>query len=287
MAEPRPHRTPIGTPPPQATMGLLNYITAHSLDEDYAHVAQRKGQGAAARGPGRPAWAVLAAFGLLIGTAAVQTERTAGVAASSHENLVSQVNAGRKQLDSARNRLATLEREVARAETDHSIATSRTLAERQLVTRLGMVTGSLPVQGPGVKMVVNDAPGATRDENFVLDTDLRDIANGLWAAGAEAISINGQRLTTTTAIRIAGDIITINYVDVVAPYTVLAIGDRRTMPARFVETTTGSTWLNNKERYNLRFEMTNEDSLSIPAVDPKRLTLHSATNQTSKVEGDS
>jgi uncharacterized protein YlxW (UPF0749 family) len=268
-------------------MGLLNYITAHSLDEDYAHVQQIREQRGDPQKIRHTAWLVLAAFGLLVGTAAVQTARTAGVAENSHENLITQVRAGRDQLDAARTQLATLQGEVTRAERDLRIALVNATTQQQLVTRLGTVAGSIAVRGPGVKMVVNDAEGATQDENFVLDTDLRDIVNGLWAAGAEAISVNGQRLTTTSAIRIAGDIITINYEDVIAPYTVLAIGDPKTLPARFVESTTGTIWLNNRERYNLRFDMTSEDSLTIPAVDPKRLTLHSATNKSDKAEGGS
>ena len=44
----------------------------------------------------------------------------------------------------------------------------------------------------------------------MLDPDLQKLVNGLWAAGAEAISINGQRLTNLSAIREAGEAITVN-----------------------------------------------------------------------------
>ena len=44
-------------------------------------------------------------------------------------------------------------------------------------------------------MVVDDAPGATTDKQQVLDQDLQQLVNGLWLVGAEAISINGHRLT--------------------------------------------------------------------------------------------
>ena len=53
--------------------------------------------------------------------------------------------------------------------------------------------------------MVDDAPGATTSSRPVLDPDLQKLVNGLWQAGAEAISINGQRLTSLSAIRVAGD----------------------------------------------------------------------------------
>ena len=55
--------------------------------------------------------------------------------------------------------------------------------------------------------------------------------NGLWTAGAEAISINGQRLTVLTAIRNGGPVINVNSRPLAPPYTVQAIGDPRTLLA--------------------------------------------------------
>ena len=278
----------VNQPPPQATMGLLNYITAHSLDEDYAHVHQlRELRGEEPRKPGRAAWVVFAAFGLLVGTAGVQTARTAGVAESSHESLVNQVNAGDKALEEARRRLTKVRAEALVAERANREANQDRAAEQLRVRRMGVVTGAVAVRGEGVRATVNDAPDAVEDENFVLDRDLRDIANGLWQAGAEAISINGQRLTTTSAIRFAGDSILVNNKDVHPPYVVLAVGNRDELPARFVESTTGTFFLNNKARYGLRFEMVPLESVTIPAVDPTRLELQSAQNKADQVEGDS
>ena len=55
--------------------------------------------------------------------------------------------------------------------------------------------------------------------------DLQYVANGLWEAGAEAISINGQRLTSTSSIRFAGDAILVDYRPLARPYVVTALGD--------------------------------------------------------------
>ena len=73
--------------------------------------------------------------------------------------------------------------------------------------RLGVVAGELPVRGPGLRFTIDDAPGRqdavgadpragdAAAGGVVLDSDLQIVVNGLWAAGAEAVAVNGQRLT--------------------------------------------------------------------------------------------
>lgn len=271
-------------------MGLLNYITATSLDEDYAHVHQQRLQRGAVgpqTRPGRFAVGVLLVFGLLIATAGVRTSRTAGATERSHESLVAQVNDAKQELESSRVRLAQARQQTASAQRVHGRATAdRTAGERQ-VSRLGAIVGATAVTGPGVRLVADDAPDAAEDAQTVLDKDLRNIVNGLWEAGAEAIAVNGQRITTTSAIRGVDVYITVNYAKVFAPYTVLAIGDSDTLPARFVESTSGARWLSTQQTVGLRFDMRSEESMTLPAVAPERLTLHYASTKADQVEEDS
>jgi len=273
----------VGTAPPHAS--LLDYITMHSLDEDYAHVAQQRTQrrGDAPPKPGRGAMLALALFGALIGVAGVQTARTAGVDASSHDNLVEQINASKTVLDRSRDTLADLETELAdvrRANLDVSQAEGR---EQATETRLGAIAGAIAVRGPGLRLVADDAVGADEDAEFVLDKDIRNIVNGLWAAGAEAIAVNGERITPLSAVDFAGSHITVDYEPLAAPYVVLAIGDPNRMSSRFVESTTGTAWLNAQQTFGLRFQMDVDDSLTIPGVSSARLALRVATN--GEVEG--
>ena len=62
------------------------------------------------------------------------------------------------------------------------------------------------------------------DLGRVLDRDLQWLANALWALGAEAVAINGQRLTATSTIRTAGEAILVDFRPVTSPYEVAAIG---------------------------------------------------------------
>lgn len=271
----------VGEAPPQVLMPLLDYITAHSLDEDYAHVAERSThEGEPTRPPVRPGLAalvVMGLFGLLVATAAVQTARKADEVSSSKESIITQIDARRAQVGARRDRVASLREEVAALQTDFLDATAQGRALTNRLDRLEVVTGATPVTGTGVKVVVDDAPNAVEDRQRVLDEDLQKLANALWASGAEAISINGQRLNNLNAIRTAGDAITVNLVSLSPPYRVLAVGDPDTMPARFVETKHGQDWLDLQSFWHLQLDMTSERSMRLPATPTRRLTLRHAT----------
>jgi uncharacterized protein YlxW (UPF0749 family) len=251
-------------------MGLLDYVTSHSLDEDYAHVA-RQGSGTSgdeARGPGRriPTLVALVAFGALVTTAGVQTARNEPVRQSSRESLVAQVEDRREELAEARQQIDVLEGAVeeARGQLLETTRVGRTLSEQ--VETLGLLSGTEPATGPGMRIVVDDSDDAAETSQIVLDTDLQKLVNGLWVSGAEAVAINGQRLTNLSSIRVAGDAITVNLQSLARPYVVEALGDPDQLAARFVESDGGTWWLNLKAVYDLKFTMSSEESLTVPAA---------------------
>jgi uncharacterized protein YlxW (UPF0749 family) len=192
-----------------------------------------------------------------------------------HQGLVTQIEARDASLQARRERIADLRAENKSLEEQALRTSVRGRAMSARLNRLAVQAGSVPVHGPGVQVVVDDAPNATGPQQQVLDRDLQKLVNALWLSGAEAISINGQRLTSLSAIRHAGSAITVNYRSLLRPYVVTAIGDPDTMPARFVETRPGSEWLNLEATFGLQFEMTTEKSLRVPAAN--HMTLRHAT----------
>lgn len=98
-----------------------------------------------------------------------------------------------------------------------------------------MGAGLVPLQGAGVIVTVDDtkptAPAGSKNPNLYLikDEDLLKILNELRAAGAEAISINNQRLVASSEIRTAGPYISINNMNFTAPFEIKAIGDPATL----------------------------------------------------------
>ncbi len=257
-------------------MGLLNYLTLHSLDEDYAHASrQRTGRGEPRQiRPGMAALVILAMFGLLLTVAGVQTSRNAPDSELGHASLVKQVRERQAQLRSRRDQTSALRADIESLQADYRQVTVEGASMQTRLSRLGVATGAIAVRGPGAKVVVDDSPVATSGKQRVQDKDLRILVNGLWLAGAEAISINGERLSTLSAIRFAGTAITVNFTSLVRPYVVSAVGNPDQLPARFAETQSGSYWSDVQRNYGLQFTMTPEESLKLPAA--TKLTLRQA-----------
>jgi uncharacterized protein YlxW (UPF0749 family) len=87
--------------------------------------------------------------------------------------------------------------------------------------------GLTELEGKGVIVTLRDKAGATLEtfDNLIHDIDILKTTNELFAAGAEAISINGQRLVTQSSIRCAGPVVLVDGVKVASPFIISAIGD--------------------------------------------------------------
>ena len=104
------------------------------------------------------------------------------------------------------------------------------------IQQLRMNAGVLPVSGPGVVVSLDDSKKATKPgENpnlyLIHDDDLLKVINELWAAGAEAIAINEQRLIASSEIRCAGPTVSVNNSRFSPPYVIRAIGDPKSLEA--------------------------------------------------------
>ena len=255
---------------PDASMDLLNQIIRQPMDPDYAFAAVGN------ESPqGRWKLGVLAMIiGALFAVAALQTTRAAPALQSERSELISRVQTAEREQDELRGRVTSLTEDIATLRTaalgDDDAAR---LVEVQIST-LDPVVGNTAVTGPGVLIVVDDSPSAAADaRDRVLDIDLQVLANGLWEGGAEAISINGHRLSNLTAIRSAGDAITVDYRSLTRPYRVEAIGDVRTLQARFVESSAGAWWNDLAQNRRMRYEISDVKQLDL-AADPGIVLRH-------------
>ena len=119
-----------------------------------------------------------------------------------------------------------------------------------------------------MRLVVDDAPDGGET---VRDEDLALLVNGLWTAGAEAIAINGERLTPLTYIQNSGPAINVNSQPLVAPYTIEAIGDQRTLQANLLESSSGARFTDLVRLLGFGFERQNANDLRLPGVGLRRL----------------
>ncbi len=100
------------------------------------------------------------------------------------------------------------------------------------------LAGLTPLAGPGVTVTLADAKNVSSttlpEDTIIHDSDIRTVVNELLASGAEAISINGQRIVSTSSIRCVGPTVIVNNTRLSSPFTITAIGDSKTLEAGLI-----------------------------------------------------
>lgn len=102
----------------------------------------------------------------------------------------------------------------------------------------------------------------------VFDADLQQVVNGLWAAGAEAVGVNDERIMPTTAIRSVNDVVLVNLRPLQSPYVVTAIGEPDELSSRFLDSPAFGWLAEAKSRYGIQFEIETHESLTLPGGAP-------------------
>ncbi|MEU9141639.1 DUF881 domain-containing protein [Streptomyces sp. NPDC048404] len=270
---PRPSR-------PDASMSLLTNVMDHSLDEGYAEAAARK-EAAGAGGLPKTVRAKLAlAAGLVLAAlvvtvGAANARLAAPVVAKERQELIDRIERETTAADELESGVDTLRADVS--------ARQRAALKKdggEQADLVSVLSGATDVHGPGVKLVVNDAKEASTggdgtnpretsgfsDTGRVRDRDMQRVVNGLWESGAEAVSVNGQRLTALSAIRAAGDAILVDNKPLVPPYTVLAVGDGQRLSTRFQNSADGLYLHALQENYGIRTGISVEGDVRLSAA---------------------
>ena len=127
-----------------------------------------------------------------------------------------------------------------------------------------ILAGLTELEGPGVKVTLKDKGGPMPQEaELIHDVDVLHATNELFAAGAEAISVNGQRLVANSSIRCAGPTILIDGVKVASPFEILAIGNTSVLYSSF--TMSGGIMTGLAGASPSMVSVSKEESLRIPA----------------------
>jgi uncharacterized protein YlxW (UPF0749 family) len=220
---------------------------------------------------------VAAALGVGVAAAATVLRQPTADDRQARQLLESQVKERKDQVQQLSASNATLAAQVsALQQSALSAVNPALLATTQ---RWSIAAGSAPVTGPGLRIVLADAQAAAADpENLdlrVQDVDLQVLVNGLWAAGAEAISINDQRVAGTTAIRSAGSAVLVDLVPIVGPYTVDAIGSAPDLQTKLALSSAGQHVATLRATYGIGVSMSSQPTLRMPGSGAT--TLRSAT----------
>jgi uncharacterized protein YlxW (UPF0749 family) len=260
--------------PVDASMTLLREVMERPLDPSYA--------AAAADPRPRTRWGIALTLALAIAAGAGFSVSVSSIRQPQRES--SQANNHLR--DEIEERTERVERQAAA-----NAALSATIAMTQQkalgargallsaqARRLGLAAGEVAATGPGLRVTLDDAPTAQEavggdpradadfDMGVLFDSDLQIVVNGLWAAGAESIAVNGQRLTALSAIRSAGRAILVDFRALARPYEISAIGDPERMQAVFAAGAAGAYVQSMRDNAHIRADIATSDKLVLPGA---------------------
>ena len=213
---------------PAASMSLLNSLLANPLDAGYEHFhADRGSRPASVIGTiGVFAVAVALGFASIVATSSLRAP-----ASDVKSDLKAQASERTNAVEALNNDVQSLGRAIEQYSGSGPTAASHPAQD--------LVTAMTPVVGPGITVTLTDRGGPGKGSGAVRDQDLAMVVNALWAAGADAVSINGQRVGPDTFVRTAGSVILVNVTPVSSPYEVSAIGDANALSVALVRGATG------------------------------------------------
>ncbi len=207
---------------------------------------------------------VSAAIGKREGQAEVDATRAA---------LIARIQAADARVVTAEQNLTQANLDLQAAESAHLAGTSLAEQTRKRLEILRRATGFTELSGAGLQVTVDDAPSSSLTPSGALepgkvqDGDLQSVVNGLWAAGATGIAINGQRLTAASAIRNAGEAILVDYRPLSPPYRIVAISNNADATAgTFRDGVSGLLLEQLASRYGVVWSIATIGEATIPAA---------------------
>ena len=228
----------------------------------------------------RRAWRVLvpvtALLAGLLFAASASTARGTDLRAGRFSDLTGLIDASSKDVRKQEQQAAGLRREVDGATKTAAAGSSTVAAETARGDALLRGAGLTAVSGPGLRVSLDDAPprknGAppasdNPDDLVVHQQDVQSVINALWAGGAEAMTLMGERIVSTSAVRCVGNTLLVQGRLIGPPFVVQAIGDVRGMRAALQVEPGVALFQRYVDDYGLRFDVVTRSSLHLPAYD--------------------
>jgi uncharacterized protein YlxW (UPF0749 family) len=204
-----------------------------------------------------------------------------GFAASAHDsggtelrapgiaNLTDSVQQAEGRVKAADSQVSRLQAQVNAATSAAGQVDSGVAASQRRVAPLLGPAGLTAVAGPGIDVILDDAPsvpsGVDPNQVVVHQSDIQAVVNALWAGGAEAMSINGQRMIPTSAVKCVGPTLLLNGEVYSPPFRVAAIGPARTMQNRLDSSPGVRLFKQAASYYGLGYTVETVDRVDLPA----------------------
>ncbi|HEV7206005.1 MAG TPA: DUF881 domain-containing protein [Jatrophihabitans sp.] len=186
-------------------------------------------------------------------------------------SLAGTVRQAESRVLAAEREAAGLQAQVDAATKQAGLGDSEVARAQQVVTPLLAPAGLTAVHGAGLEVTLNDASaqpaGNDVDPNqlVVHQSDLQSVVNALWAGGADAMTIAGQRVIATSAVRCVGNTLLLNGNVYSPPFRVAAIGPSRTMQEKLDASPGVKLFREAASYYGLGYTVESKDDIHVPA----------------------
>ncbi|HNJ78944.1 MAG TPA: DUF881 domain-containing protein [Marmoricola sp.] len=230
--------------------------------------------------PPRPtgrAWRVaaigmFAAGGMLFVTSAVNAKGL-DLRASSVTDTVTLVKQERARVDSLQERITTLNHDIDVLVKQNQ--TNDVRRQRRGLRTLQAQANFSAVSGSGVIVTLDDAPKEVREravadgtppveELIVHQQDIQAVVNAMWSGGAEAVSIQGQRVIATTGIKCVGNTVRLHGQTYAPPYVIKAVGPVSDLEQALDESADVQAYISYADDYQLGWELLSTSRIDMP-----------------------
>jgi uncharacterized protein YlxW (UPF0749 family) len=194
-----------------------------------------------------------------------------------YTDLASLVRSDAARVDALRQRVADLNSQVSLL--SGSVDNRQVTHFRRLGARMEGPAGLLPMSGAGVTVTLSDAPQGTSSDTpdtvdnpnllLVHQQDIQAVVNAMWKGGAQAVTIQGQRVVSTTGIRCIGNSVQLQGVPYSQPYVISAIGDPAALQRAIADDAYLQVYRQDAENpdINVGWEEVVQTHISAPAYD--------------------
>jgi uncharacterized protein YlxW (UPF0749 family) len=215
--------------------------------------------------------------------------------ASSVTDLDTVVRQQRDRTDALQQQVASLTREVDRL--GKGVDDAQVAELQRQVDALRGPAGFEKVHGPAITVVLSDAPKdeinravdkgeVTADELVVHQQDIQAVVNALWSGGAEAMTLQKQRVISTTGIKCVGNTVVLHGVPYAPPYEITAIGDLVALQTALDSSDYIAGYKTYVDTHHLGYDVSTKGDVSMPAYVGTSDLRYATAEQPSAVDRD-
>jgi uncharacterized protein YlxW (UPF0749 family) len=183
--------------------------------------------------------------------------------------LVELIHAEQARVDALATRVEELSAQVIGLQSTHADDVEAVGVLRAQVDDMALGTGLTPVRGPGLQVELTDSPMRTSpsgdlNDLVIHEQDLQAVINALWAGGAEAMTVQGQRVLATTAIRCVGNTLLLHGRVYSPPYIIEAIGEPEALETALARDVMVERFRRSVKDFQLGFSVVASEQLELP-----------------------